>query len=345
MNKLPFASIVVCTYNGEKYIKDCLNALIKQNYPKRKFEIIVVNDCSTDKTEGVISKYSVKLINHKKNKGLASARNTGIRNSKGEIIAFTDDDCIPTKKWLTNLIRIYNSSSITGVGGKIIPFKTDNLILKYIEEKNPLASLDKSLLKSNNVIYRFLLYMKKSFCSSNEKKNLQEVYSLIGANMSFRKDMLEKLGLFDENFRFGAEEEDLCKRFHKKIKDKKLLFTTKAIVFHQYDPSIKKIIKRSFSYGRGNARMFHKHPEQNPTIFPFPILIILSFLIVLINIKYFFIPFFLPLFLYSNWMVKLITKNKFYYFFFPFFQFLSELYSNFGFIDRWIKYRKIFKDS
>lgn len=344
MKKLPFVSIVVCTYNGEKYIKDCLNTLINQDYPRDRYEVIVVNDCSIDKTEEVVSKYSVKLIKHKKNMGLATARNTGIRSSKGEILAFTDDDCIPTKNWLTTLINAYDSPSIAGVGGKIIPHKTDNLILKYIEEINPLAPLDKSLLRSNNLIYRFLLYIKKSFCPSDEKNGLLEVYSLVGASMSFRKDILEGLGLFDENFRFGAEEEDLCKRFHQEIKDKKLLFTTKAVVFHQFDPSLKKMVKRSFSYGRGNARMFHKHPEQNPTIFPFPIFILFSFLFILIKAKYFFIPFLLPLFFYPNWILKLFVQRKLYYFFFPYFQFLSELYNNLGFMNGWIKYRKVFKD-
>lgn len=86
MNKRLFVSVIVCTYNGEKYIKDCLDALTKQNYPKDKYETIVVDDGSTDRTNKIVSKYSVKVIKHEKNLGICSARNTGLRNANVRIL-------------------------------------------------------------------------------------------------------------------------------------------------------------------------------------------------------------------------------------------------------------------
>ena len=86
MNKKPFISIVLYTCNEEKYIKDCLDALIKQDYPKDRYEIIVVDDGSTDRTNEVVSKYPAKVTNHKKNLGICSTRNTGLRNANVKIL-------------------------------------------------------------------------------------------------------------------------------------------------------------------------------------------------------------------------------------------------------------------
>ena len=86
MKKLPFASVIVCTYNGEDRIRDCLDALITQDYPQDRYETIVVDDGSTDNTSKVVSKYPVKIIKHRKNLGISSARNTGLRNANVRIL-------------------------------------------------------------------------------------------------------------------------------------------------------------------------------------------------------------------------------------------------------------------
>ncbi|GAH48174.1 unnamed protein product [marine sediment metagenome] len=86
MNKKPFISIVLYTCNEEKYIKGCLDALSTQDYPKDRYEIIVVDDGSTDRTNEIVSKYSVKVTKHRKNLGIGSARNTGLRNANVRIL-------------------------------------------------------------------------------------------------------------------------------------------------------------------------------------------------------------------------------------------------------------------
>ena len=86
MNKKPFISVIVCTYNGGDRIRDCLDALIVQDYPRDKYETIVVDDGSTDRTNKIVSKYSVKVIKHEKNLGICLARNTGLRNVNVRIL-------------------------------------------------------------------------------------------------------------------------------------------------------------------------------------------------------------------------------------------------------------------
>ena len=115
----PFLSVIVPTYNRKDKIGDCLDSLINQDYPN--FETIVVDDGSTDDTSKIVSNYPVKLIKNEKNLGLWEARNIGIENSKGEIIAFLDDDALAERDWLKKLVECMNSPEIAVVTGPIFP--------------------------------------------------------------------------------------------------------------------------------------------------------------------------------------------------------------------------------
>jgi hypothetical protein len=90
--KLPFISVIVCSYNGSATIRDCMEGIQKLNYPD--YEVIVVNDGSQDNLADIVREYPVKLINIK-NGGLSNARNTGMYNAKGDILAYIDDDAYP----------------------------------------------------------------------------------------------------------------------------------------------------------------------------------------------------------------------------------------------------------
>ena len=89
MNSLPKISVIICTYNHAQYIKKAIDSVLNQTY--QDFEIIVVDDGSTDNTKNIVNHFgnSIKYI-YQDNKGLASARNTGIHASKGEFVTFLD---------------------------------------------------------------------------------------------------------------------------------------------------------------------------------------------------------------------------------------------------------------
>lgn len=97
------------------------------------------------------------------------------------------------------------------------------------------------------------------------------VFSLVGANMSFRRDMLVSLG-FDESMTFGSEDLDLSMRVREKYGDEALVFEPDARVVHHFRPALSDTLRRSRSYGRGHARMLRKYPDMRPTLFPVPIL-------------------------------------------------------------------------
>src|SRR5579871_2092690 len=130
-------SIILCTYNREKHIKRCLDSLVGLHYPKDKYEIIVVDDGSKDSTQDIVSRYPVRLIQHKKNQGIAVARNTGLQAARGKIYVCFDDDCFADKEWLQNLEKAYNTfdqNSVIGIAGFIKLIGNGGVIDKYMYE-------------------------------------------------------------------------------------------------------------------------------------------------------------------------------------------------------------------
>ena len=96
-------SVVIPTYNRPSQLRECLEALADQDYPRTAFEVIVVDDGSTESLRGIDDLFRAKLplvFLRQQNAGPASARNTGAQHAKGRYIAFTDDDCVPARDWL-----------------------------------------------------------------------------------------------------------------------------------------------------------------------------------------------------------------------------------------------------
>lgn len=339
----PFISIVVCSYNGEKRIADCLNSLLIQTYPKDLYEIVVVDDCSTDKTKEVVQSFPVTLVSNPVNTGLSEARNVGIRNSKGSIIAFTDDDCVADPKWIETIEPFHKDLNLCGVGGNIIPNKDPNsILLSYLAEKNPLSPVDESVLKSQNLFYRLFLYLKRTIFPFEMQKDEQYVYALIGANMSFRREILESVNFFDKTMGNTADEEDLCKRIRRAHPDKKFLYTNSAVINHIFDPSLKKSLKRSHTYGSATAKMFYKYKDHNPIIYPFPVLFALLVLVMLPFYPFNLLIPFLPIALYPYWIINAFKKSDISQLKFAYVQLLHDWYSNLGFLYGFIKFKDVF---
>jgi glycosyltransferase AglE len=123
----PFVSVIVPVYNDPKKIEICIKKLLRQTYPKNKYEIIIVDNNSTDKTPKVVRKYPVKLFFEKNIQSSYAARNKGLKKAKGEIIAFTDSDCQPNKEWLENGVKSLLEKECDLVAGKVsFLFKNKN---------------------------------------------------------------------------------------------------------------------------------------------------------------------------------------------------------------------------
>jgi len=215
----PFVSVVVPTYNRKEMLRECLESLFIQNYPKNKYEIIVVNDGSTDGTEEILKEYERKAPCKfkwftQKNKGPASGRNLGIKNATGEIVCFVDDDCIADKNWIKNLIMEFVDERVGGVGGEIVAYKPRNIVEKY-------------------------------YTGFDQKARAKE-YLLTG-NAAYRKDILKLVGGFDENLR-GLEDVDLGIRI--RAKGYLLKYAPNAIVYHRHYDSLIRLMRRHYCLGK-----------------------------------------------------------------------------------------------
>ena len=262
-------SVVICSLNGAAGVDRCLRALAAQK--DVDLQVIVVDDGSTDDTSGTAREHGATVIRHETNRGLAAARNTGIRAATAPVVAFLDDDCEPAPEWARELLSAYDVGVI-GAGGSVVPCAPAGFMLGYLQRNNPLLPLELSLAHSEKLPYRLYLYALRQW-KPDLRDDKRDVYSLVGANMSFRRGALLETD-FDERFRFGGEDFDLCLRLLRDYPGSRLVMTPDAVVSHHFAPGMEDALRRSRSYGRGNARMYRKWPSLPPVIFPGPLLVL-----------------------------------------------------------------------
>ena len=265
-------SVVISSLNGAAGVDRCLRALAAQ--PNRsRLEIIVVDDGSADATAAVARAHGVTVISHPRNLGLAAARNTGVSAATGDIIAFLDDDCEPEPGWAEHLLAAYAACAddVAGVGGAIVPRTPPGYLAGYLNRNNPLAPLELNLARGNSIGYRLALYLRRQW-PGRGPVGRRDVYAFAGANMSFRRKAIFDVGLFDERFRFGAEELDVCLRLSRSSPPGRLVFVPESRVIHHFSPDLRDTLRRSRRYGIGAARLRRKWPILPPTVFPGPAL-------------------------------------------------------------------------
>ena len=209
-------SIIVVTYNRCTDLKESLDALLSLEDPPR--EIIVVDSNSTDETCKTVTKYPVKFINLNE-RSMVKARNKGWKIAKGTIVAFVDDDAIVSKDWTKYILEPYTNKNVGGVVGRVISSRNNELV--YVPKKNNAIG---KVFKNGLVLGNFDL----------QTKNQIEVDTVIGCNMSFRKNLLIKVGGFDENFRGNCFRDDTDISLKIKKLNYKLIFNPKALVLHKY---------------------------------------------------------------------------------------------------------------
>lgn len=227
----PRISVVVCTYNGARTLETCLKGLERIEYPD--FEVIVVIDGSTDHSAEIVSRYKVRTI-VTENRGLSSARNTGLASATGEIVAYIDDDAYPDPHWLTYLASMFMTSSHAGVGGPNIPPVDVGPMAECIVNApgGPAHVLLMDLLAEH----------------------------IPGCNMAFRKECLEAVGGFDTQFRVAGDDVDLCWRIQER--GWTIGFSPAAMVWHYRRNCIRNYWKQQMGYGRAEAMLERKWPEK-----------------------------------------------------------------------------------
>jgi cellulose synthase/poly-beta-1,6-N-acetylglucosamine synthase-like glycosyltransferase len=229
----PFISVIVPVFNGEKTIDECIKSLLNLEYPKERYETIIVDNNSTDNTRQIVKKYPVTLLLETK-RGSYAARNAGIRAAKGDILAFTDSDCIVDKNWLEHIIKKFDNAEVGGVGGKVIAYNPITIVEQYTAKFS--GDLDQET---------FMSY-KEPF--------------IITANAAYRRDVLYKIGRFDESFLSGGDMDLGWRVFWQGFK---IVYEPKAIVYHKHRTTLKGLFFQSFKYAEGHVRLFKKYGNKN----------------------------------------------------------------------------------
>ncbi len=305
------ASIIVCTHNGEKRIKNCLNSLLKQSYNRKEYEIIVVDDGSTDRTSSIVSEFPVRLYKHTKNRGLAAARNTGLKHARGKVYICFDDDCLADQNWLKEILEMYKKP-VAGVGGytKNSTSGIVDMFLANLGHGNPSPVPMKI---PSGVIQRFYNYIENMYKRNPAaKNNIYKVSELWGENCSFPTHILKSVNGWDET-QSGIEDTELCQRI-KNTTDLPFIITRKAKILHDGTASFNDLIQKRFKRGLPILRYYNSY-NKFPPIFPFPLMYIISSVILfsLFGLKSLLILIMLPQVLYGWWLVLYFKTHKPYY--------------------------------
>lgn len=202
MEKQPLVSVIIPCYNGEKFISEAIESVLNQTY--QNWELIIVDDGSKDKSKEIIRQYCatdnrITYIQHKKNKGIPFARNTGIKNSNGEYIALLDqDDKWLPKKLAMQLDKFYMSKHEIG-----LVFGNINTVDSY-----------------GNVIYK-AKNIKINFETINQRNLIIHLFLnpfIPSITVMFKRKCLKEVGGFDENILWGGDDYELWLRFANKFK-------------------------------------------------------------------------------------------------------------------------------
>ncbi len=214
MENSGLASVLIVVHNHEKYLKPCINSVLRQDYP---CEVILVDNCSIDNSLKVAKEEfpNIKIIESVENKGYGAGNNIGFKHAEGKYIVFLNPDTIVEERWLRELIRPLQNEE------KVI---TTPKILLY----------DGSSINTCGMIDHFTgLTFTRGIGSKNDAfTELEEVSGFSGACFAIRKDYFEELGGFDENFFLYNEDADLSWRAH--LKGFNVLYVPSSVVKHDY---------------------------------------------------------------------------------------------------------------
>lgn len=243
--KLPFVSIITVNYNGVRHLKGCIESLRNLNYPENKVEIIMVDNCSTDESISFVKNNfpQVSVLKNDAN-NYARANNLGIKNSKGEFIAFVNNDVQLDREWLSELIKVMHIDRRAGVAGGKLFFK------------------DRKIQSAGHEEYPDYYWGDRGFKQKDtgQYERIEEVSSLCGAAILFRKDCLKEVGFFDEDFIMYLEDVDMCLRCAKK--KWKILYLPAAVAYHDFRGTTSAELVMYFSE-RNRLLLLAKHyPEK-----------------------------------------------------------------------------------
>jgi GT2 family glycosyltransferase len=231
-DRAPSVTVVVATYNGGRTLRGCLESIARLHYPD--FEAVVVDDGSTDDTARILESFPQVSVVRQPNRGLSAARNAGIAAAGGEIVAFTDSDCVVDPDWLDHLARDMERGGFDGIGGPNLTPPEERLAARCIA------------LAPGHATHVLI--------DANEAEHVP------GCNMAFRKSALLEVDGFDETFRKAGDDVDVIWRLNDA--GRRVGFSPGGFVWHHRRPTPIGYLKQQASYAEADALLHEKHPHR-----------------------------------------------------------------------------------
>lgn len=229
----PFISIIVPVYNCAKTLPACLDSLVALDYPRDCLEIIVVDNGSDDNSAAIARNYPVKLVEELQVKSSYAARNRGIADARGEIIAFTDSDCVVSASWLKEAVKGFKEETTGAVAGEILGYRQENFIEKCLVEMKHMSA-------RASLIYPPLPKIQT-------------------ANALYRRAVFDAIGLFDPKLLSGGDA-DFSWRMQLET-EYKIHYRPAAIVYHQHVNSLRSFCRQKAFHGSGEHNLQAKYAD------------------------------------------------------------------------------------
>jgi cellulose synthase/poly-beta-1,6-N-acetylglucosamine synthase-like glycosyltransferase len=228
-----FVSIIIPVKNEASLLKNCLESILNLDYPKNKIEVIIADGMSTDNTAEVARKYGAKVVLNEK-QTVSPGRNVAFKHATGEIVAFTDADCIVDKNWIKNALKYFAGSKVACVGGPNLTPPDEGDFGKAVG-----FVFNQSLFAAGSIHAR-------------EINEIMSVRSIPGCNAIYRREALDKVMPIDESL-LTCDDTELNQR----LIDigYKLLYTPDVFVWHYRRSNPKRLFRQMYRYAIGRLQV------------------------------------------------------------------------------------------
>ena len=233
----PMVSVIVPTKDREAELEECLAALFALDYPRDRYEVIVVDDGSSDGTVAVAGRYPCHLLSNGRNLGQSYSRNAGARRASGEILAFLDSDCVAEPAWLRDLVPFFSWSRVAAVGGYVAGYCGRSRLDRYEQVASSLNMGERLLVGADD----------------------PGTFYVPTCNLLVRHTAYDAVGGIREDLHVG-EDVDLCWRL--RDRGDYLFYVPQGIVRHKHRNRLGAMTRRRAEYGTSEAALHVLHPEK-----------------------------------------------------------------------------------
>lgn len=230
---LPRVTVVIPVRNCAATIRVCLDGVLAQTYPRALTEIIVVDNDSTDATSQIAASYPVTVVSEREIRTSYAARNRGVAHASGEVVAFTDGDCVPDPEWLARLVPPLADAGVGAVSGTVADAEPRSLCEEFTARVDPFARPERNGRKT-----------------------------LLTANVALRRSTLEAFGGFDERLPTGGDV-DLGWRLQRQ--NLQLIEVAEARVSHRHRSTLRGVFAQYRRYGFSEMLLATLHRDASPS--------------------------------------------------------------------------------